>query len=381
MTAALDVPSTHGHVLIVSNIPAPYRIPVYAALRSEGVDLEVRHLADSEPARGWSNATDPTLRRLKTWGVPYGEGRLYLLRPQRRCSTTWKRTTLVISGWESPAAWQLLALARLHRTAVVGFYESTGATHRFSSGPVAALRSGFFRRVDAVLTAGPASTAAVLAMGVSADRIVTGFNSVDVQAFADGAALARDSAPASSGHRFLYVGQLIERKNVSAALQAFAQIATAEDTFTIVGTGPLRLDLQKHAVQLGISDRLHFLGHREDNGLHEAYGHADTLVLPSNQEVWGLVVNEALAAGLHTVVSSEAGVVPSIRHMTGVHTALPTADGLAHAMSTSRSTWTGPVPQPEMLQHTPDKAAEHILDAVALARRRRDASTAWPPTQ
>lgn len=237
------------------------------------------------------------------------------------------------------------------------------------------LRRWFFRRVDAVLTAGHASTEAVLAMGVPAERIVTGFNSVDVRTFHEGAVAVRAAKPrAGSGHAFLYVGQLIERKNVSAALAAFARVAAVEDTFDVVGTGPLAEELQERAGRLGVADRVRLVGHREGDGLIAAYANADTLVLPSTEEVWGLVVNEALAAGLHVVVSDCAGVVPSVRHMPGVFVAAPTVQGLAEAMEASRAEWQGPIEQPLMLEHTPERAAEAVLQAVEVARHGREAA-------
>ncbi len=357
-------------LLWVTNIANPYRSPVYAALRRD-IALQVGFLAESEPGRRWSRDDEEGVL-LPTWQVPLGsEQRLYALRP-----FAWRRrlaaptAAVVLPGWESPAAWQLRRWARRRGVATVAFYESTGDSHRFRSGPVAWARRWFFRHVDAVLTAGEATTRAVLALGVDPARVVTGFDTVDVERFAAEAAVRRARTPGRAGHRFLYVGQLIERKNVDGALRAFAEVREPGDELVVLGDGPLRPELEALATSLGISEAVDLRGYDDGDGLLSAYATSDTLVLPSTQEVWGLVVNEALASGLHVVVSSRAGVAASVDLMRGVFVADPDPVSLAAAMAASRAAWQGPVPEPEMLRHTPEELAGSVRRAVAVGQGR-----------
>jgi glycosyltransferase involved in cell wall biosynthesis len=206
-------------------------------------------------------------------------------------------------------------------------------------------------------------------MGVPRQRIHEAFNTVDVDRFARGAAHVRALNAPSAGHRFLYVGVLIERKNVAALLRAFAQIRDLDDTLTVVGTGPLADSLRALAAELALSGRVRFAGSLEGDELVAAYGTSDTLVLPSTSEVWGLVVNEALAAGLNTVVSDTAGVTPDIVGMPGVFPAAPTVAGLASAMTASRQSWTGPRDDHPVMAHTPRALAEVISSMVNKGRR------------
>jgi glycogen synthase len=89
------------------------------------------------------------------------------------------------------------------------------------------------------------------------------------------------------------------------------------------------------------------------------------LVLPSYEEVWGLVVNEALACGLHVVVSLVCGVAPTVAGMRGVWLCDTSQAALAHAIRLSCAAWSGPINQPEILQHTPQAFAETFLEASA----------------
>lgn len=113
------------------------------------------------------------------------------------------------------------------------------------------------------------------------------------------------------------------------------------DTLTLVGSGPLRQDLEAQCLEEGVAEAVSFAGSLDGDDLVAAYASAHTLVLPSTEEVWGLVVNEGLAAGLHAVVSDACGIAPSIAHMPGVMISRPTVDSIAEALTLSRTRWTG----------------------------------------
>ncbi len=271
----------------------------------------------------------------------------------------------VIGGWESPYYWRLARQLRACDTPVILFYESTTASHRFSSGPVARLRRRFFKSADAVVTVGSASSEAVAAMGVHPSRIYQSFNSVDVAWFHEAAAARRKPPDASHpGHRFVFVGQLIPRKNVATLIQAFAHEREPGDTLTIAGSGVLRAELEALATRLHVDQAVSFAGALEQGQIAGVYAESDTLVLPSTQEVWGLVANEGLAAGLHTVVSSASGVAPDIREMRGVFVVEPRLASIADGMRRSRASWRGPIARPEILERGATGLADSITKAI-----------------
>ena len=73
------------------------------------------------------------------------------------------------------------------------------------------------------------------------------------------------------------------------------------------GDGSLRATLEAHAERRGVSERLRFLGFVNQKGLPQVYAAADVLVLPSEHEPFGLVVNEAFCCGLPAIVSDACG--------------------------------------------------------------------------
>lgn len=360
----------------LTNIPTPYRAPLWRAVADE-CHLDVYCLAASEPNRHWTQRIEAGRATVRVLAVPSRQvnDELMLYGPSRRIPgllTASGAGALVLDGWESPAFMQAVWLARRRGVATVASYRSTVATHRFHGGPVALARRRFFAAVDAVLTAGSASAEAVLALGVDPRRVVTGFNAVDVRGLYEAVAAARALLPKRPGHHVIAVGHVIRRKNLLAGLQAWHSVRNPDDTFTVVGTGPLLDGLRNYVRDHDLEGRVIFTGHLEGDELHRAWAAADTLIMPSTQEVWGLVVNEALAAGLHAVVSDVAGVAGSLDHMRGVYVAAPAVPALAAALARSRDDWTGPIEHPEILQHTPDAAADAVLDAVRVAQEIRD---------
>ncbi len=112
----------------------------------------------------------------------------------------------------------------------------------------------------------------------------------------------------------LFVGRLVRRKNVHRLLQALAAHRNqggAPPALLVAGDGPERAALQALAGKLGLRD-VHWLGFRPRSELADLYALADALVLPSTDEPWGLVVNEAMAAGLPVLLSRNVGCVADL---------------------------------------------------------------------
>ena len=104
----------------------------------------------------------------------------------------------------------------------------------------------------------------------------------------------------------VFVGQLIERKGIKELLQGFGNTANSSTTLVIAGEGALKPEIESY-VKMHKNVKIRLLGFVEYNKLPEIYTLSDALILPSKEEVWGLVVNEALACGIPVLVSKFAG--------------------------------------------------------------------------
>lgn len=112
------------------------------------------------------------------------------------------------------------------------------------------------------------------------------------------------------------VGELIPRKNHKIVLSALSEIKNENVHYAIVGSGTLLSELKAVAEELGISQRVHFLGYRKD--IAEIYAVSDVCCLPSVHEGLPVALMEAMAAGLPAVCSRIRGSVDLIDNKGGI---------------------------------------------------------------
>ena len=109
----------------------------------------------------------------------------------------------------------------------------------------------------------------------------------------------------------LFASKLQSRKHADDLVQAYAYFlenrpAVAAPYLLIAGDGEERARLEAHVRQLGLTG-VRFLGFRNQSELPRFFELADVFVLPARHEPWGLIVNEAMAAGCAVIVSTEVG--------------------------------------------------------------------------
>jgi glycosyltransferase involved in cell wall biosynthesis len=175
------------------------------------------------------------------------------------------------------------------------------------------------RHYDAAFVAGERTAAYLMRMGFRRERIWTGYDVVDNHAFAAGADRARADAEVFRNRLnlparyFLFVGRFSPEKNMHRLLEAYARYRERAGRsawgLVLVGSGPLEPMLRSQAQ--GVADVV-FAGFQHMDTVAAYYGLASCLVLPSVSETWGLVVNEAMAAGLPVLVSDRCGCVPEL---------------------------------------------------------------------
>jgi len=356
-------------VLWLTNIATPYRIPAWQAVSSE-VDLTMALLSNTEQNRWWDIGSDEIgipVHFLDVKAIRYGERSLYLPSKSLRKLFRQDFDVLILGGWESPAYLYSLRIAKKRGIKTISHYGSTKQSHKHANGIVDRIRSWFYGELDAHFSYGTDAANSLVSMGINRESIFTGFNSVDHEYFNRETAVLRNAHDPVPGHNYLYVGQLLERKNVESLISAFKNISTPQDKLQIVGSGPLMSELQKGIDEIGMGHNVQIVGPKLGASLLDVYANAQTLVLPSTNEVWGLVVNEALASGLHVVVTKSCGATEDVKDMQGVFTCDTSVEDIGAKMAASRSQWSGYISAPEILKFTPDHFAKTITSAIRFA--------------
>ena len=182
-------------------------------------------------------------------------------------------------------------------------------------------QSAVFRWCDAIVCNSQAAAARLVEDGLPREKLVVIGNAVPGAAFERGApALPRSSD--QNGSRVLRVGMVArmnaQYKNHAGFLRIAAEVhkSMPDVQFLLAGDGPLRPELEKLAADLGLGDRVVFLGDRRD--VSAILASMDVAVLTSDSESLSNVILEAMAARLPVVAYGVGGNTELINDKRGV---------------------------------------------------------------
>jgi teichuronic acid biosynthesis glycosyltransferase TuaC len=200
-------------------------------------------------------------------------------------------------------------------------------------------------------------------------------NGIDLERFVPGdRAAARRTLDVDPDARVvLYVGRLARGKGLHELIEGFTEVVAAdpEAGLALVGSGPLREELERAARELGIASRVHFAGEVPHDGVPTWMQAADVLALPSAAEGFPNVIREALACG-RPVVATPVGDVPRLV-TPDVGYLVPVADpgALATALGAAlRGSWDVAAIRRRVAGMTWERNAEathHFLEAALCA--------------
>ncbi|HTU70009.1 MAG TPA: glycosyltransferase [Candidatus Baltobacteraceae bacterium] len=266
---------------------------------------EVYCFAPSMPGGARS---DGDVFRLPSLPLPTAPYRLTLpLVGRRNVNNVIKRLALIHVHSLFVTGWAGLRYARRYGMPIVYTYHTQleAYAHYIPFEPKATrfaasqLTRTFCNLVDGVVAPTPAIARHLRDLGVEA-RIDVVPSGIDVDRFAAGrreARLRRGLGVPSGGRLLVCVTRLAREKNVELLLRALAESGDPATALAIAGDGPQRDELEHLAVDVGVADRVVFLGVVAAAELPDLYASADAFVFPSTTETQGLVQAEALAAG------------------------------------------------------------------------------------
>lgn len=286
-------------------IVSPHMAGLAAALADRGVDVTYvaeRSMSASRVAQGWQ-APDLGAVRLR-----YGPDKRAIddLVAQAPVDSVHLCEGLRGNGLVATAQ-EALARRALRQWVVMEMVDD--------SGWLGALRRLEYRRlihrrrgsVQGILALGHSTRGWLVARGADADCIFPFAYFLPDRPKAS-ASVLRSEAP----FRFLFVGQLIQRKRLDQLIETLASLAVPSIELAVIGSGPLERELRAKA-EAALGDRLLWLGRQAQNRIPDHMAAADCLVLPSRFDGWGAVVSEALMAGTPAICSSRCGAAGVVR--------------------------------------------------------------------
>jgi glycosyltransferase involved in cell wall biosynthesis len=114
--------------------------------------------------------------------------------------------------------------------------------------------------------------------------------------------------------KVVFVGRLIKRKNISTLIHALSILTDTSIRLIIVGDGPEKNTLYELANKLNVFNRIDWQGSINNGSIKNILQEADVVVVPSQFEQWGLIVNESWAAGALVVGTDAVGALKSTRN-------------------------------------------------------------------
>jgi glycosyltransferase involved in cell wall biosynthesis len=220
---------------------------------------------------------------------------------------------VLVPGYYNLPALTAAVWAQFHRRRAILMSETTRHDHRRVWWKELVKRTLVRTLFDSAIAGGSAHVRYLQELGFEADLIGRSYDVVDNSFYQEATALARaERSPADAGlpsDYFLYVGRLAPEKNLRGLLESFHQYRRSggQWSLVLVGEGPSRQELMTYVRENALESYVHFAGLKNSVELVDYYAFANCFVLPSSREPWGLVVNEAMAAGLPVIVSNRCG--------------------------------------------------------------------------
>ena len=311
-------------LVILTEIIAPYRIPVFNALAARAeVDLHVIFLAETDPGlRQWQVYHDEirfSYQVLKSYRRRVRRFNVLLTRGVSAALRARNPDVMLSGGYNYPAMWEAQRWARRRGVPFVLWSESNILDARKNFRGVEALKRRFIHACQRYVVPGASAAAYLQTFGVAQERIFIAPNAVDVERFSEGAEQARQDSGLRQRLRLprrylLYVGRFVRTKGVFDLLAAYAKLPEGirgDVGLVLAGDGEEFPELLRQSREIHPGTVL-FPGFLQRNELPAFYALAEALVFPTHSDPWGLVVNEAMACGLPVIVSEVAGCVADL---------------------------------------------------------------------
>lgn len=243
------------------------------------------------------------------------------------CLNTLNPTVVAIPGWGFSISRAALTWCKRHAVLSILMSESKrdDAKRLFWKEMIKSWL--YVKHYDAALVGGNLHRDYLVQLGFRRDRIFLGYDVVDNAYFSQQAERARRDPKATRLRQpripnkpyYLAVTRFIKRKNIHRLIKSFAayreQVEEAHAwELVICGTGVEEPHIRSLILNKGLDHCVHLPGFISYQDLGDWYGLAEVFIHPALQEQWGLVVNEACAAGLPILCSRAVGACYELVH-------------------------------------------------------------------
>lgn len=294
-------------ILFVGNVPSPYRVDFFNEL-GKFCDLTVlyeRRTASDRDAK-WKGAGAESFTEVFLDLIPFGADRGIGFRTAEEIQ---KRSfdKLVICGYSSPSVILAITWCRLKK--IPYYIESDGGFNKRDKFPKSLLKKFLLSGAVGHFVTCEEYKSYLLSLGIQKERIYrypfTSIRQSDILSaplsFAE-KQMQKKKLGISEKKIVLAVGRFIKGKGFDVLIRAAKSLPDGVGVYFVGGTPTEEYRHLEEELQLS---SLHFVGFKKKEEIREYYMAADLFVLPTREDIWGLVINEAMAYGLPVITTDK----------------------------------------------------------------------------
>ncbi len=293
-------------VLFMTNIPSPYRVDFFNEL-GKYCDLTVTFTDKSYAHRdkSWQDFHFDNFKGVFLKGKTFRGHRFCV--EIKKVIKSGNFDKIICGNFTSPTG--MIAIRYMRKKKIKYWLESDGGFAKNGKGFREKLKKYLIKGAEGYLSTGKAHDAYYLAYGAEKERIhrypFTSIHESYVEksvSSAEEKLILRKKLQIPEEKVVLAIGQFIPRKGFDVLLKAAIELPKNVGFYFVGGTPTKEyLDLREENGLFNV----HFVGFKDKQALKEYYRAADVFVLPTREDIWGLVVNEAMANGLPVITTDK----------------------------------------------------------------------------
>ncbi|RZI40194.1 glycosyltransferase [Herbaspirillum sp. HC18] len=291
---------------IVTNEPPPYRIPVFQRVgRTPGITLQVIFCARREPNRHWDLPPFEFDHRFLRERISTVRGRYIHNNPDVILALRRFAPDVIVNDGLNPTQIYAFAYAWMRGIPHVPLTDGTFQSESGLSRVHKMVRRIIYARSAAFLSASMGGQRLFQSYGVPAERCFKSYLCIDNETY------QREPRPENPEYDFIFCSRIVPEKGPMFALEvarATARRLNRKVRILFAGSGSDEARVREAAARMADSVDAHFHGFALQRELPGLYRSARIFLFPTHADVWGVVTNEACAAGLPVIVSPHAGV-------------------------------------------------------------------------
>ncbi len=306
-------------ILVITNIPTPYRIPLFNELNrqllAQGYGLKIIFGALGYSGRSWEiNLEDckfkyQILKSREVWLGKY-ESAIFTYPGLNQLIRKDTPVAIVANGFS--VATSKLWLRNLVKPTPYIIWSGAIATeteYRPMSRARILQRKLLVKGAAAFVAYGTMAKDYLVSLRADEDKVHIAINTVDTDFFQREADQWRNKDNFRNINKLLFVGVLSQRKRLDLVLRAIRILSEKRKDFIlqVVGEGSKRKAFESLARELKVTQYVSFEGPKQKSDIAKYLAQSSCFLFPTEFDIWGLVLNEAMATGLPCISSIHAG--------------------------------------------------------------------------